>query len=1318
MSDNKRISVKIGADISQLEQATATAASKLSGLSNKLKSASSAMLPVTGAVTALGAAFVATGNDWDAATKTIQTATGATGAQLESLKQSAQNVFGNVPADAETVAAAIGTLNTHLGATGPVLESLTTQLLEVSRALGEDAAANTDAFGKALNSFGISASEAAPQLDFLFTVTQQYGVSLNSLLGDLNNFGPVLQNAGFSMAEAAEFMGQLNQSGINVSRVMPALNKALRDAADQGVTDLKSHLIDATEAIANATDRSAALDQAVKIFGAEGAARMTAALQAGNVSLRDLAAGFDSAKGAIEANAEDTRTLSDNWRMFKNQLEAALAPLGTQLVAALQNVLESARPVLDWIRDAIKWFTDLPAPIQATAAGIAALATAIGPLALALQGVMGTISTLQTAIAGIGTAASMATPLLIAFGAAIAAWAIYKAVTHLRSLNDELDRLYDLQQRGIRATDQQAEEIRMLEAILDKHRITVDSTGKSVEEYLQALRDAAKGLGEFSDVTSQYGIKVKLATDETAKAKTTSEQYRHGLDDAAESTRRVSEETRTLGDNLQRIQQQQGAAEQFIQSWVNSMTAAAADSTEQFYQQMAEMQAAVEAAEQPVYDLGVAMDQAINEQIKAPLEQLPPAVEKVDDAVKRNTDTWNVWSRQVSTIVSDLGKNITNHIFNLFKGSDQKKQLEQQKQQLQESLEQRRKQWEDYRQDIAEKLQQLESDYRRTISDEEQKLQESLESRRRKYEQDRAELEQQLQERLAGYESYKAEVADRIEELRQRNAESLQQELSDLQDALDKKKEALDEYVADTQKRLDRIREDYADSEADKKRETERRIDDATRRYKREEEDIRRRIDRLRRANKTANDDEIRDLERKLARKKQDYDIYVRRQKEDLADWVEDHKRRLARQEQDLQESLDKRQADYAEYVADAKDKAEQIRADHQQQLTRQVADLQASLDQRKQKLDQFKQAAKQKLDEMQLDWETYKNDAVAQFEDIKQKAAEKLDAQKAELTAKLNEQKSEWETFRNDVNAKIDQIDKDEQGLSKWNRIAHEFGGMLADMGKALARAGIETWFDGLIKKLTGKDGVLSAVKSVGKAIGNVFFGGGGGAASVATDVLESTHGGGLNSALGGIAGGPLNAVFAGVSAATGIIGLFQGAHRETSLNAIEHNTRYSMMYLGERADGGIMTASLKTLEWLQYNVGNTDAIKNTLWTIRDLLQNNLPNLSGVGGSDTGYIVANTDDMKSSLWAIRDQVVSHLPDTAADIGNGFDKLTDIAGQSNLVMRHLQEISGNTRGLLSRRQDINIDVHFDGLVAAVAKQVKTEIVREYKLQTP
>ena len=118
---------------------------------------------------------------------------------------------------------------------------------------------------------------------------------------------------------------------------------------------------------------------------------------------------------------------------------------------------------------------------------------------------------------------------------------------------------------------------------------------------------------------------------------------------------------------------------------------------------------------------------------------------------------------------------------------------------------------------------------------------------------------------------------------------------------------------------------------------------------------------------------------------------------------------------------------------------------------------------------------------------------------------------------------------------------------------------------GKAILRAAIEAQLQrilGLFQSLTKEAGTL------GKILGAVF-GGGSSAASTATQTAGSAGGSaasGASSAAGSAAGGItgiLGTVFSGISAATGVFSIFQNRRQETSLNAIEWNTRKSSLHL-----------------------------------------------------------------------------------------------------------------------------------------------------------
>lgn len=79
-------------------------------------------------------------------------------------------------------------------------------------------------------------------------------------------------------------------------------------------------------------------------------------------------------------------------------------------------------------------------------------------------------------------------------------------------------------------------------------------------------------------------------------------------------------------------------------------------------------------------------------------------------------------------------------------------------------------------------------------------------------------------------------------------------------------------------------------------------------------------------------------------------------------------------------------------------------------------------------------------------------------------------------------------------------------------------------------------------------------------------------------------TGGTGGAGAVGNSLSGWISAIAGVATAIEGIVGIFQNMHQETSLNAIEHNTRYTMMYVGERADGGILGQAFKTNEYLSF--------------------------------------------------------------------------------------------------------------------------------------
>lgn len=120
-------------------------------------------------------------------------------------------------------------------------------------------------------------------------------------------------------------------------------------------------------------------------------------------------------------------------------------------------------------------------------------------------------------------------------------------------------------------------------------------------------------------------------------------------------------------------------------------------------------------------------------------------------------------------------------------------------------------------------------------------------------------------------------------------------------------------------------------------------------------------------------------------------------------------------------------------------------------------------------------------------------------------------------------------------------------------------------DMGlgviKDFATGGLEIMFKAFFKPLEDK---------MASVLGGIFGGGASaagsaaGAGTSAAGVGASAAGAGASTGLMGI----LNTAFSGISAAMSVVGMFQNMHQETSLNAIELNTRRCGIFLGEGSE------------------------------------------------------------------------------------------------------------------------------------------------------
>ena len=137
-----------------------TAAKVFDTVEDKAGKAAKAMAPLSAAAAAVGTGAVAAAMNLDDGYDIIITKTGATGEALDDLNKRMNNIFKDIPTDAETAGTAIGEVNTRFQLTGDELESLSKQFIEFAEINGTDLNSSIDNVDTILNKFNVDAGQA------------------------------------------------------------------------------------------------------------------------------------------------------------------------------------------------------------------------------------------------------------------------------------------------------------------------------------------------------------------------------------------------------------------------------------------------------------------------------------------------------------------------------------------------------------------------------------------------------------------------------------------------------------------------------------------------------------------------------------------------------------------------------------------------------------------------------------------------------------------------------------------------------------------------------------------------------------------------------------------------------------------------------------------------------------------------------------------------------------------------------------------------------------------------------------------------------
>lgn len=435
---------KAAKDTDSSIQATLKAAgSKISEVGDKISGVGTTLSThVTAPIVAVGAASIAAFNEVDSGYDTIIQKTGATGDALQSLCDSADNVFGSMPTDMDSVSVAIGEVNTKFALTGKALEDMSKEFIQFAEINDTDLNTSIDNTAKIIKAFGLETTDASGLLGLMTKQAQATGISVDTLQNSLLTNGSTLKEMGLNAAQSVNLLAQLEANGVDATTAMAGLKKALKNATADGLT-MDEALKATVDSIKNASSETEALSIATELFGAKAAPEMVQAIKEGRLNFDDLSASMSEYSGVVGDTYDATKDGIDNFTTAMNNMKLAGAELGEAISNVLGPILQD---LAQMIRGFTQWFSGLSDGTKEMIVRIALIVAAVGPVLVivgkvisavgsivsGISGLMGLFSTLSGAISAIiPVIASVGLPVLAIVAAIAAVIAIgYLLITH------------------------------------------------------------------------------------------------------------------------------------------------------------------------------------------------------------------------------------------------------------------------------------------------------------------------------------------------------------------------------------------------------------------------------------------------------------------------------------------------------------------------------------------------------------------------------------------------------------------------------------------------------------------------------------------------------------------------------------------------------------------------------------------------------------------------------------------------------------------------------------------------------------------------
>lgn len=370
---------------------------KISGVGDKITGVGKTLTKsITTPLVGIGTAAMKIFSDFESSMSKVEAISGATGAELEALRDKAKEMGNTTKFSASESADAF----TYMAMAGWKTEAMLDGIdgiMALAAADGLDLATTSDIVTDALTAFGLAASDSSHFADVLAKASSSANLNVSMLGESFKYVAPVAGSLGYTVEDTAIALGLMASAGIKGSQGGTALRASLTrliKPTDEAAKLMNNYNISLTNSDGSMKSLGEVMGMlrtnlgglteaeqsqvAATLFGQEAMSGMLAIINTSEKDFNSLTDSIYNAEGAAQAMADiQLDNFSGQLTILKSNLEGVAIQLGEILLPYVSGFV-------DKVSELVTWFSNLDPKQQEQIVKWAGIAAAVGPVLLVL----------------------------------------------------------------------------------------------------------------------------------------------------------------------------------------------------------------------------------------------------------------------------------------------------------------------------------------------------------------------------------------------------------------------------------------------------------------------------------------------------------------------------------------------------------------------------------------------------------------------------------------------------------------------------------------------------------------------------------------------------------------------------------------------------------------------------------------------------------------------------------------------------------------------------------------------------------------------